>query len=108
MPFSRRVAGEPLAPQVASVFNEGVWQKATGTWSGLEARRTMERDQTHHACFLACGKSLQIAGCSVTPFLVIPQQRVIPCIMHCTMAIGRLQTSLGRSRRRYPLRTRFA
>ena len=36
MPFSRRVAGVSLAPHVASLFNEGVWHKDTGTWSGLE------------------------------------------------------------------------
>ena len=66
MPFSRRVAGVCSAPQVASQFNEGVWHKEIGTWSGLEVRRTMERDHAHHACFLAGGMSLQCAGCSVT------------------------------------------
>ena len=91
MPFSQRVARVSPAPQVASLFNEGVWHKDTRTWSGLEVRRTMERDQAHHTCFLAGGKSLQCAGCSVTPLLVMPGHWVIPCILHCTMAIGRLR-----------------
>ena len=89
MPFSKRVAGVPPAPQVACLFNEGVWHKDTGSWSGLEVRRIMERDQASHACFLAKGKSL-LCFCSVTPLLVMPRQWVIPCILHCTMAIGRL------------------
>ena len=51
----------------------------------------MEWDRAHHACFLAGRKSLHCAGCSVTPLLVMPRQWVIPCILHCTMAIGRLR-----------------
>ena len=54
----------------------------------LEVHWTMERDQAHHACFLAGGKSLQCVGCSVTPLLVMPRQWVVPCVLHCTMAIG--------------------
>ena len=40
MPFSGRVVGVSPAPQVASLFNEGVWRRDTGAWSGLEVRRT--------------------------------------------------------------------
>ena len=47
----------------------------------------MEREQAHHACFLAGGKSLHCAGCSVTPLLVVPRLWVMSCILHCTMAI---------------------
>ena len=71
MPFSRHGAAVSSAPQVASLLNEGVWHKDTGTWSGLEVRRSMEQDQAHHACFLAGGKSSQRVGCSVTPLLVM-------------------------------------
>ena len=45
---------------------------------------------TTHASWLG-GKSLQCAGASLTPLLVMPRQWVIPCILHCTIAIGRLQ-----------------
>ena len=38
MPFSRHVVGVSLNAQVASLFNEGVWHKDTGTWSSLEVR----------------------------------------------------------------------
>ena len=90
MPFSRCAAGVSPAPHVAPLFNEGVGHKDTGTWSGLEVRKTMQRNEAHHACFLDGGKSLRCAGCSVTPLLVMPRQSVIPCILHCTMAISRL------------------
>ena len=96
MPLSQPVAGVSPAPQVASLFNEKVWHKDTRTWSCLEVRRTMERDQAHQACFWAGGKSLQCAGCSVTPLLVMPRQWVIPCILHRTMPIGRLQRNFIR------------
>ena len=91
MPFSRCVAGVSPAPQVASLFNEGVWHKDTRTSSALEVRRTMERDQAHHTCFLAGGKSLRCAACSEIPYHVMPGRWVIRCILHCTMVIGRLQ-----------------
>ena len=59
----------------------GVARRCAGPWNGI---------------FLAGGKSLQCPGCSVTPLLVMPQQWVIPCILHCTMAIGHLQQDFNR------------
>ena len=44
MPFIRQMVGVSPAPQVASIFNEGVWHRDTGMWSGVEVHRTMERD----------------------------------------------------------------
>ena len=48
----------------------------------------MERDQAHHACFLARGKEMQCAACNVTLLSVMPHEWAIPCISDCTMAIG--------------------
>ena len=38
-------------------------------------------DHAHHACFLAGGKSLQCAACSVTPLLVMPREWVFPSLL---------------------------
>ena len=57
----------------------GVARRCTGPWNRVT--------HTTHASWLgAC----RWAGCSVTPFLVMPRQWVISRILHCTMAIGRL------------------
>ena len=56
----------------------------------------MERDHAQHACFLAGGKSLQCAGFSVSLLLVMHREWVIPCILHCTTAIARLQPNFIR------------
>ena len=50
----------------------------------------MERDKAHHTCFLG-RRVIGVCGCSVTMLLVMPREWVILCILHCSMAIGRLQ-----------------
>ena len=90
MPFVSGVVGIVPAPQVASLFNRAIWDRHTRRWSGLKVRQTMERDQVHQACVLAGGKSLHYSGCGLTPPLVRARDRVILCILYCTMAMGRL------------------
>ena len=72
------------------MFNEGIWNAQTKTWEGSAIPRTMERDGAHYTAFLLGTPSLQAAGCSTQRIWKLPRARVVLCILHLTMAMGRL------------------
>ena len=82
--------GVSRCPQVGSMFNEGIWNAPTKTWEGSANPRTMEDDAAHYTAFLLGTPSLQAAGCSTQPILKWPRAWVVLCILHLTMAMGRL------------------
>ena len=90
--WTQRVIGVSTCPQVGSMFNDGIWNPQTKTWEGSAIRRTMEGDQTNYTAFLLGTPSLQATGCSTQRILKLPRARVVLCILHLTMAMGR---SLG-------------
>ena len=89
-PWTRRVIGVSTCPQVGSMFNEGIWTAPTKTWEGSANPRTMEGDEANYTAFLLGTPSLQAAGCSKQPILKLPRAWVVLCILHLTMAVGRL------------------
>ena len=89
-PWTRRVIGVSTCPQVRSMFNEGIWNAPTKTWEGCANPRTMEGDEANYTAFLLGTPSLQAAGCSTQPILKLPRAWVVLCILHLTMAMGRL------------------
>ena len=82
--------GVSTCPQVGSMFNEGIWNAPTKTWEGSANPRTMEGDEANYTAFLLGTPSLQAAGCSTQPILNLPRAWVVLCILHLTMAVGRL------------------
>ena len=50
----------------------------------------MEGDEAHYTAFLLGTPSLQAAGCSTQRILKLPGAWVVLCILHLTMAMGRL------------------
>ena len=82
--------GVSTRPQVGSMFNEGIWNAQTKTWAGSAIPRTMEGDEANHTAFLLGTPSLQAAGCSTQRTLKLPRTLVVLCILHLTMAMGRL------------------
>ena len=77
-------------PRVESMFNEGIWNAQKKTWEGRAIARTMEGDEAHYIAFLLGTPSLQAAGCNIKPILKLPCARGVLCILHLTMAMGRL------------------
>ena len=63
-------------------------------WNGIAARRTTRSDANNHRHYLMTRKSLDAAGCTGEPLLVIARNRVFLCILHCCMAFGRLFVAL--------------
>ena len=88
-PWTRRVIAVSTCPHVGSMFNEGIWNAQTTTWEGSAIPRIMEGDEAHYAAFLLGTPSLQAAGCS-TQIFKLPRACVVLCILHLTMAMGRL------------------
>ena len=89
-PWLRRLLGISVAPQVGSIFNEAVRDNTAKQWNGIAARRTTRSDANNHRRYLMTRKSLDAAGCTGEPLLVIARNRVFLCILHCCMAFGRL------------------
>ena len=89
-PWTQRVIGVSTCPQVGSMFNEGIWNAQTKTWEGSANPRTMEGDEANHTAFLPGTPSLQAAGYSTQRILKLPRAWVVLCILHLTMAMGRL------------------
>ena len=89
-PWLRRLLGISVAPQVGSIFNEAVRDNTAKQWNGIAARRTTRSDANNHRRYLKTRKSLDAAGCTGDPLLVIARNRVFLCILHCCMAFGRL------------------
>lgn len=90
-PWMRRILGVSTAPTVGSIYNEGVWDSVSKSWRGADVRRTVESDAAQYKQFVGGGKSLQCAGCSTAPLLTPARLHCVMCILHCSMAMGRLQ-----------------
>ena len=82
--------GVSTCPQVGSMFNEGIWNAQKKTWEGSAIPPTMEGDEANYTAFLLGTPSLQAAGCSTQRNLKQPRAWVVLCILHFTMAMGRL------------------
>ena len=84
----------------------GDLERATKAWEGSAIPRTIEGDEAHYTAFLLGTPSSQGAGCSVQRTLKLPHAWVLLCILHLTMAMGRLlEEFVAREARESPLRS---
>ena len=90
-PWVRRIIGISPAPQVESLYNEGIWDSDARVWMGRDVVRTTESDHEQRTSFLLGTPSLIAAGCSMHLVVVFARCQVVMCILHCCMALGRLQ-----------------
>ena len=90
-PWVRGINGISPAPQVGSLYYEAIWDSDACVWLGEDLVRTTESDHEQRKSFLLGAPSLKAAGCSVDTVVVMVRCRVIMCILHCCMALGRLQ-----------------
>ena len=70
-PFRCRVLGISVSPQVASLFNDGVWDIKAKQWHNLDTRRSAEGDAAHLAKYMKGTPSIQVA-CTAEPLLCVP------------------------------------
>ena len=89
-PWLRLLFGISVAPQVGSIFNQAVWDNTAKWWHGVDVGRTTESDAANRRRYRVTGRSLDAAGCTAEPLLVIAGNQVFLCNLHCCMAMGRL------------------
>ena len=89
-PFIRRLIGVSTSPQVGSIYNMGVWDKAAAAWLRVDVGRTLENEAAARHQYQVTGRSLDNGGCIAEPHIVGDRCWVFLCILHCCMAIGRL------------------
>ena len=94
-PFIRRLIGVSTSPQVGSIYNIGVWAKVAATWLRVDVRRTLDSKGAACRKYQVTGRSLDNGGCIAEPHIVVDRCLVFLCILHCCMAIGRVQVAFA-------------
>ena len=89
----RRLIGVSTSPMVGSIYNMGVWDKVAAAWVNVATRRTLDREEVARLRCTETGRSLENGGCIGDPHIVVDRWVVFLCILHCCMAIGRLQVA---------------
>ena len=76
----------------------GVWDKVAAAWVNVVTRRTFDREEAARRRYKETGRSLENGGCIGDPHIVVDRCMVFLCILHCCMAIGRLQVAFIETR----------
>ena len=82
----------------SSIYNMGVWDKVAAAWVNMVTRRTLDREEAARLRYKETGRSLENRGCIGDPHIVVDRCVVFLCILHCCMAIGRLQVAFIETR----------
>ena len=97
-PYVWRLIGVSTSPMVGSIYNMGVWDKVAAAWVNVATRRTLDREEATRLRYKETGRSLENGGCTGDPHIVVDHWVVFLCILHCCMAIGRLQVAFIETR----------
>ena len=97
-PFVRRLIGVSTSPLLGSSCNMGLWDKVGTAWVNVATRRTLAREEAACRRYKETGRSLETGGCIGDPHIVVDRCMVFLCILHCFMAIGRLQVAFIQTR----------
>ena len=85
--------GVSTSPQVGSIYNMGVWDKAAAACLRVDVRRTLDNEAAAPHKYQVTGWSLDNGGCIAEPHILVGRCTVFLCILHGCMAIGRLQVA---------------
>ena len=92
-PFVRCLIGVSTSPLVRSIYNMGVWDKVAAAWVNVATRCTLDRGEAPRRRYKETGGSLENGRCIGDQHIVVDRCVVFLCILHCCMAIGRLQVA---------------
>ena len=87
-----------MSPKVGSIYNMGVWDNTLGAWVRVYKRCTLALEAAARKRYQETGWSLDNGGCIGEPHIVVERCFVFLCILHCCMAIGRLQVDFIEAR----------
>ena len=85
---------------VGSIYNMGVWDKVAAAWVKAGVRRTFEGEAVARRRYEETGLGLENGECVGDPHVVVERCLVFLCIIHCCMAMGRLQVAFIEARLR--------
>ena len=94
----RRLIGVSTSPSVGSIYSLGVRDKVAAAWFNVVSRRTLDREEAARRRYKETGRSLENTGCIGDPHIVVDRCVVFLCILHCCIAIGRLQVAFIETR----------
>ena len=89
----RRLIGVSTSPMVGSIYNMGVWDKVAAAWVNVATRHILACEEAARRRYKETGRSLENGGCIGDPHIVVDRCMVFICILHCCMAVGRLQVA---------------
>ena len=92
-PFVRRLLGISFSPLVGSIYVLGMRDKSAAAWVNVESRRTFQSEATTRQPYKETGHSLGKGGGVGEPVIMVDRCVVFLSILHCCMAIGRLQVA---------------
>ena len=61
-PFIRRLIGVSTSPQVGSIYNMGVWDKAAAAWLRRDVRRTLDNEAAARQQYQVTGRNFDNGG----------------------------------------------
>ena len=94
----RRLIGVSTSPLVGSIYNMWVWDKVAAAWVNVATWRTLDCEEAVRLRYKETGRSLENGGCIDDPHIFVHRCVVFLCILHCCMAIGRLQVAFIETR----------
>ena len=87
-----------MSPRVGSISNLGVWDKVAATSLRVGVHLTLAHKAAARRQYQVTGRSLDNGGCIAEPHIVVDRCWVFLCILHCCMAIIRLQVAFVEAR----------
>ena len=97
-PFLRHLIGVSISPMVGSIYNMGVWDKGAAAWVNTARRRTLREEVATRVHYKETGRGLDNGGCRGDHPIVVDRCLVFLRILHCCMAMGRLQVAFIEAR----------
>ena len=97
-PFGRRLTGVSILTIMGSIYNMSVWDKVAAAWVKAGVGRTLEGEAVARLRYQETGLNLENGVCVGDPHIVVERCLVFLCILHCCMAMGRLQVAFIEAR----------
>ena len=94
----RRLIGVSISPMVGSIYNMGVRDKGAAAWMNTATRRTLRKEAAAPVHYKEIARSLKNGGCIGDPHILVDRCLVFLAILHCGMAMGRLQVAFIEAR----------
>ena len=98
LPKKKAVPGKGTKWPITTPKQSAMPDKVAAAWVKAVVRCTLEKEALAHRRYRETGLSLEKGGCVGDPHVVAERCLVFVCILHCCMAMGRLQVAFIEAR----------